>query len=262
MAYRLLPFRRRVVMDNLRLVFSEHVTPDGLERLAQHFYGHLLRSVSENITLGFSTDRRLKDSVRIEGHEKVAQAARAGKGVLLMTGHFGNWEIAPVGGLMHFEEFKGKFHVVRRRLVNKLVERVVFNRFYRAGLNVIPKKNSLQQVLAALARNEVVVFIMDQYARPGRDGVLVDFFRRPAGTFKSLAVIARTTGAPVLPMMCFRDEDGSHVMRFYDSLRWIEDGDADREIALNTRVYNEALERMVLEHPEQWWWVHKRWKKK
>ena len=260
LAYCLVPIRRKTVLENMRLVFGPEASEASIRALAQRFYGHLGRCIYENFSIGFTTDRRLKDSVRLEGHEKVIEAAKLGQGVLLFTGHFGNWEIAPVGGLMHFSQFKGKFHVVRRRLVNKFVERMVFSRFYNAGLNVIPKKDSIDLVLEALERNEVVTFIMDQHAKPGKDGLVVNFFGQPAGTFKSLAVIARSTGAPVLPMMCYRDTDGTHVMRFEDPLPWLERDDPDAELHDNTRAYNAALERMVLAHPEQWWWVHKRWK--
>ncbi|MGH7197147.1 MAG: lysophospholipid acyltransferase family protein [Candidatus Omnitrophota bacterium] len=260
--YHCVPVRRKVVLENLRLVFADHLSPEAITGLAQCFYGHLLKVVLENLTTGWMSTEAVRKRVRVIGAETVIKAAEANKGVLLLAGHFGNWELAAIGAIERFEVFKGRFHAVRKLLANKFVERFFFRRFYEAGLNVIPKKNSLSLVLNALAKNDAVVFIMDQYARPDRDGILVDFFGRPAGTFKSLALIAGQSGAPVIPMASHREPDGTHVMRFGAPIPWIENPDPDMEIFENTRAYNRALEKMVLEHPEQWFWVHRRWKVK
>jgi KDO2-lipid IV(A) lauroyltransferase len=113
--------------------------------------------------------------------------------------------------------------------------------------------------LDRLAAGDIVVFPFDQHA--GRkDGVLAEFFGHPAGTFRSLAVIALATGAPVVPASSWREGAGQHVLRFEDELPPIEHADANQAILLNTRAYNRALERMIVRRPEQWWWVHRRWK--
>ena len=103
------------------------------------------------------------------------------------------------------------------------------------------------------------MFPFDQYAG-GRDGIEVEFFGRPTGTFRSLALIARATGAPVIPAATWREPDGRHVLRFEEPLAAIECEDYDEEIRRNTRSYNAMLERLILRHPEQWWWTHRRWK--
>jgi KDO2-lipid IV(A) lauroyltransferase len=90
--------------------------------------------------------------------------------------------------------------------------------------------------------------------------VEVEFFGEPAGTFRSLAIIAAATGAPVLPAASWREPDGTHVLRFEAALEPIRHEDAREELVRNTRAYNAALERLVVRHPEQWWWVHRRWK--
>ena len=88
----------------------------------------------------------------------------------------------------------------------------------------------------------------------------MDFLGHPAGTFKSLAVLALNTGAPVIPACCWREADGTHVLRFEDPLPLIECDDISEAIRLNTLSYNAALERMLLRHPEQWIWTHRRFK--
>lgn len=262
LTYYLFPLRRQVVLENIDRVFCDRLSASDRKKLAQCFYGHMMLLILENLRSSWMSEGEIKRHVRVEGYETVVKAAEKNKGVLLFTGHFGNWEFTPVGAVLQFDVFKGRFHILRRLLSNKAFEKVLFRRFYKAGLNVIPKKSGLNQVLEALARNDVVVFIMDQYARPDKDGILVDFFGKKAGTYKSLALIARGTGAPVVPVVCYRESFARHVMKFYEPVEWVEDPDPDREIQENTRRYNEALERMVLDHPDQWCWFHRRWKTK
>ena len=110
-----------------------------------------------------------------------------------------------------------------------------------------------------LAAGDIVVFPFDQHAGP-KLGIRVPFFGRPAGTFRALALVAKATGAPVVPGACWREPDGRHVLRFEPALEYLEDPDQTAEVRRNTRAYNAVLERLIVRHPEQWFWVHRRWK--
>ena len=109
------------------------------------------------------------------------------------------------------------------------------------------------------ARATPSCFPFDQHASPP-DGIDVDFFGTPAWTFKSLAIIALATGAPVVPATSWREPDGRHVLRFEEPLPAVETPRRTKPSARTTRAYNAALERLVLRRPEQWYWVHRRWK--
>src|SRR4030095_10840125 len=135
----------------------------------------------------------------------------------------------------------------------------ITRRFQEAGFGVIGKRGSLDRILDLLAAGDVIVFPFDQHAGPP-DGIESEFFGHPAWTFRSLAIIALATGAPVLAATGFRDDDGTHVMRFGEPLPAVEAEDTNEAIRLTTRVYNAALEHLVLARPEQWYWVHRRWK--
>jgi len=258
--YRLLPIRRRVVEANMRQVFGGHLDEEGRRTLAQAFYAHMGRFIVETVTYTLKAPRRISAEARVENLEIPLGASQAGKGLIILTGHFGNWEIACAAGILQFPQYRGKFHFLRRPISTRWVEELVLRRFRRAGLGIIPKKNSLGTILDLLGRNEALVFIMDQHASVPKDGIPVEFFGRPAGTFKSLALIAKASGAPVIPAHGWREADGRHVLRFEEELRWVSHEDPQEEIRLNTRAYNQAIERMVLRHPEQWFWMHKRWK--
>jgi len=257
--WRWLPYRRGVIVDNLRRVYGANVDEAEIERLAQAHYGHLWALVSEMFRYRFLSARRRQALVRVEGVPEFAQAFEAGKGVLIVTGHFGNFEVATVAGLAQFPQVKGRIHFVRRPIKPKWLDALVTRRFRDAGFGVVGKKGSLEQIVTLLERGDAIVFPFDQHARRP-DGIDVEFFGHAAGTFKSLAVIALATGAPVLPAAAWREPDGRHVLRFEAPLPPIHDDDVGAEIRRNTRAYNAALERAVVRHPEQWWWVHRRWK--
>ncbi|MBI4514235.1 MAG: 4'-phosphopantetheinyl transferase superfamily protein [Deltaproteobacteria bacterium] len=259
LTYHALPFRRRVMRDNLRRVFGQELPEGELTQLAQAHCAHLVRFVAEFVGFACLSAAQRAARVRVENKEACLRAQAQGRGVLLLTGHFGNWEIATVGGIANFPEYRGRFHILRRPLWPRALDALVTRRFRQAGLGVLPKKGALEAILDRLGAGDAVAFVMDQHAG-GRDGVAVDFFGHRAWTFRSLAVIALSTGAPVVPVASWREADGRHVLRFEEALPPVQCSDPKQAIYDSTRAYNAALERLVLRHPEQWFWVHRRWK--
>lgn len=261
--YKCIPYRRRIVQDNIDQVFGDALNKKQKIHLAKAFYSHLATSLKEMIQLRFMSDDTLQSRVMVKGYERLLEIAKDNRGVLVLTGHFGSWEFAPIGGIANFKQFQGQFHFIRRTLGNKTLERLLFRRYYRAGLQVIPKKNSLQQVCDALEKNHAVVFVLDQHASlANRDGIAAEFFGKKAGTYRSLASLSRHTGIPVVPAASYRLDDGRHVLEFFDPIPWQDHGSTQASLYQNTLAYNQALERIILAHPEQWLWLHKRWKLK
>ena len=257
--FRLLPFRRGIVLDNLRRVFGPAVPPAEIDRLAQAHYAHLWRLGVEFFKFRWLSAARKRSLVRVDNLEAFVRAFEANKGVLILTGHFGNWEVATVAGIQSYPQVHGRFHFVRRPIKPRWLDDLVTRRFARAGFGVVGKRGSLDRIVALLEAGDVIVFPFDQHAhRP--DGIDVEFFGHPTGTFKSLAIIALATGSPVLPAASWREADGRHVLRFEDPVPIVDDPDTNEAIRRTTRAFNAALERLVLRHPEQWYWVHRRWK--
>jgi phosphopantetheine--protein transferase-like protein len=256
---RLLPLRGAVVMGNLQRVYGERVDGTEIARLAAAHYGHLWRLLGEFVRFRWLSPARKMALVRVEGIANFIAARDQGKGILILTGHFGNWEVSTTAGIALFPELRGRFHFVRRPIKPAWLDRLVTRRFEQAGFGVFSKRDSLDALLGCLARGDAVVLPFDQHAGPP-DGIAVDFLGHPAWTFKSLAIIALSTGAPVLPASSWREADGRHVLRFEAPLSPIEHENTSEAIRLNTRAYNQALERLVVRHPEQWYWVHRRWK--
>ena len=259
MFYHLFPYRRKLVMENFRRVFGDTLPEEEILRLAQAYYAHYLRFIIEFIRLPLMSARKKKAFIRVENIESPLGVYDKGKGLIMLTGHFGNWEVSTVAGIAQYPQFKGLFHFVRRPLKPEWLNRWITRRFHRAGFGTLAKRGSLDEVLNLLEKGLAIVYVFDQFAVK-KEGVVVDFFGHPASTFKSPALLALSTGAPVIPSCSWREPDGTHVLRFEDPLPLIHCEDAGEAIRQNTRAYNAALERMMLRHPELWIWMHRRWK--
>ena len=144
--YYLLPIRRGVVLENMRQVFGDSLDEAEIRRLARCFYTHFLRAIVENLSMFWTSDRGLAARVEVQGEEHLFRAGEQGKGILLLTGHFGNWEQASIGAMLQFDEFRNRFHAVRKSLSAGL-EQLIFRRFRSAGLRVILRFDALGQVL-------------------------------------------------------------------------------------------------------------------
>lgn len=257
--YKFLPYRRAVILENLNRVYGGNVPQEQIVALAQAHYGHLLSLFRELIVFRFLSEARKKSMVRVEGVPDMIEAFEAGRGILILTGHFGNFEVSTVAGIEHFPQVKGRIHFLRRPIKPKWLSDMLTRRFNQAGFGVVGRRGSLEEIVSTIEKGDAIVFPFDQFARKP-EGIAVEFFGHAAGTYKSMAVIALATGAPVMPAASWREPDGTHVLKFWPALPPILDGDVGVEISRNTRAYNAALELAIVRHPEQWWWVHRRWK--
>jgi KDO2-lipid IV(A) lauroyltransferase len=257
--HRFLPYRRGVIVENIKRAYGARISEQQVERLAQSHYTHLFKLFSELVSFRFISLEERAKRVRVEGVPELTEAFSAGKGIIVLTGHFGNFEVSTVSGIEHFPQVKGRIHFLRRPIKPKWLSDFLTRRFNQAGFGVIGRRGSLDEIVTILEKGDAIVFPFDQYARRP-EGIEVPFFDVPAGTHKSMAVIAMATGSPVMPAASWREPDGTHVLKFWPPLAPIEYDDVGQEIRLNTAQYNEALAQRVLAHPEQWWWVHRRWK--
>jgi KDO2-lipid IV(A) lauroyltransferase len=253
-AYWLLPGRRRVALDNLALVFGDALPPAARAALARRCFQHLGITVVECCRLFFGSARGLLSRVRARGAEHLEHALARGRGVFFVTAHFGNWELlAATHGLAGLG-----LNVVVRPLDNPYLDALLGRARERSGLRAISKREAVAGVRAALARRECIGILLDQDA--GREGVFVPFLGRAASTSRSLAVLALKTRAPVVPAFIHRLPGGDHELVLEPEIPLVVTGDLDHDIAANTARFTAAIERQVRAHPEQWFWVHRRWK--
>ena len=258
-AYAWLPLRQDIVLSNLQLAFAGGLTEAEIQQLARAFYAHFVRSLGEFFTLALTPAATRAKLVRIENPEIFFKALEGRRGLLLLGGHTGSWSVTLPAAILQYPDLRNRISIVLRPFRPAWLQRIFWASFRRAGINVLAKRRSMTTILQRLAANQVVGFVMDQHAAP-REGVRVNFFGRPAWTFRSLAVVARRSGAAVVPVAIWRERDGQHVFRLQEPLPPIVTAAYDDDIRANTQMYNDALERIIRRHPEQWIWNHRRWK--
>lgn len=197
--------------------------------------------------------------VTVEGEHIVRDAFAQGKGLLILTAHFGNFEL-----LGTFFAARGyQVNLVTRKLRNGVLDR--FWADQRRGLNIraIFKDQSLKEVIGRLRRNEAMGYVLDQNMGPGQ-GVFVDFFGRPACTLGVVAVLAKRFGSPVVPVFITRDpaDPTRHRIVFEPPVPFESKAEdkSEAEIVENTQRYTAIIERHVRDRPDHWIWIHKRWK--
>lgn len=258
--YKYLPFRKKIVLQNMRIVFENILSEDEIHKLALSFYSHIFTSLKENIQLRFMRREEIKKRAIVLGEDYLMELIpNKIKGAFVITGHFGNWEFAPIAGVYNFKRWTQHFYFVRKMQSIKFLEKLLFKTYYDAGLGVIPKKNSLSQIYHVLEQHQIVVMVMDQHAK-GKEAIATEFFGKKTGTIRSVAMITQHTGVPVVPARSYRGKDGIHVLEFLQPLQWIASDNPKEELYLNTRNYNRVLENLILEYPDQWLWMYKRWK--
>jgi KDO2-lipid IV(A) lauroyltransferase len=188
--------------------------------------------------------------IRCEGAEHFETALRAGRGVLFATAHLGNWELSAFAHAL----LTGPMNVVVRPLDNPLIDRMVERRRGLSGNRLISKRDIARPILKALAANQAVGILIDQNSMP-EAGVFVDFFGVPACTGSGFAKLAARSGAAVIPGFAFWSaKERLYVLRFYPPVPMT--GHAAHDTAALQRV----LEEIVRAHPDQWLWIHRRWK--
>lgn len=247
----LLPRRRHLTLDNLRRGFGGQRSPAELRHLGRRSFQHVGMNLVEACRYFLRPTDVMLSRVRIEGGEHLRRAAAQGRGVLVLTAHYGNWELlAAAHGLSGLP-----LSFVIRPLAHPLLDDLAARFRRRSGAELIIKRQAVRDVLQALRRQRMVGILLDQNATRS-EGVFVPFFGVPASTSKGLAVIALRTGAPVVPVFLRREPDGRHCMEIGAPLPTPPDGDA----ATYTATFNRVIEAAIRRAPEQWLWMHARWR--
>jgi KDO2-lipid IV(A) lauroyltransferase len=253
-AWLLMPRRRRIALDNLRQAFPG-LTEEERRRIARRSCQHLgLLFVELCAVLAHPLEQAL-DRVRLEGREHLDAAMRAYGRALLLTAHLGNWELLPAASRLTSYEVAVVARPLDASWLNRLAERLR----RKAGVELIDKRRALRPVLGALARGRLVGILLDQNATR-REGVFVPFFGRPASTSRSIAVLALRARAPVVPIFARREPDGTHRVIIRPALEPPAEATPDGAVAELTAQCTAAIEAAIRETPEQWLWMHSRWR--
>lgn len=246
---RILPRLRRAGLRNLELTFPA-MDARQRRRLIDGVFRNIGRLLVVFARFSEINSSNISQWIRYEGYEHFEAARARGKGVLFATAHLGNWELSAFAHAL----LSAPMHVVVRPLDNRRIDALVERRRMLSGNRLIEKKDFARSILQALRQNEAVGILVDQNASLD-NGVFVDFFGIPACSGVGFARIAAHSGAAVIPgFAVWSETESRYILKFYPPVEIT--GDAEQD----TRRIQKRLEAAIREYPDQWLWIHRRWK--
>ncbi len=255
LSFYVIGIRKKIVFQNLKRAFETEKSDRELKDIARGTYRNFGRTLIEFLRLPYMGKDEINRSVRFINFEKAKEAASLKRGVILVLGHFGNWEMtgAAICNLGY------RLSALTAPMKNELVERIVVHHREAVGLKVIPRgSSSVKEVFKALRRGEFVGFLSDQDAGP--DGVFVNFFDKCASAPPGPAAIALKRNIPLVLCFPIRQKGGRHRVIVEGPIYPSEFAGSKHGIRELTQKYTSVLEEYIRKYPDHWLWMHRRWK--
>ena len=244
---------RKDAVEALRRSFPEKTDAERKAILSQ-MYRNLGMNTVEEFRMASVSNAYLEENILWENEVHAREALARGKGMLVLTAHVGNFDllctIAP--------KFNYPTTIITKIIKNDAINKLWMDARSRFGLKFVPAHNSYRQCLAALRKNEIVGFILDQNMI-NTEGIFVDFFGKPACTSPGLAYMAAQSGATVVPVFMIRAEHGRHRVLIMPPIPPPPDRKPET-IKEFTQLYTKVIEEVIRQYPDQWIWVHRRWR--
>ena len=246
---------RRIVRRNLRFAYPDW-SREKVEYISRRVFQNLGISFLEFFQVDSMSREQLLGRVRVVGLENLQNALKSKTGLILVSAHLGSWETGMLFVCCHIRKpLLGVVKKVRFAPLNRWVQRLRS----RFGIEIVEKKGAMPEMRRMLRRGGVIGLLVDQSRRS--EGVEVNFFGHKVTTTPAAAFLAIRCKSPVLPLFCVRDDSGRPTVVVQSPLEMKRTGDLRSDVQANTQIITDIVEKAVRQYPDQWFWVHKRWKK-
>lgn len=246
--------RREVATSNLRRAFGPSASNEEIEGIGRKVFSNLAVMFFEFLRLPWLDEKSLDALVEFEGLIHLDEALKKGRGVIMCTAHYGNWELLGFS----FGQKGYPLDVVVREVDNPKFEEFISWVRTRSGNRIIYKQKAMRKLLTRLKENAIVTILLDQNVTH-REGFFVDFFGTPACTNKGPALLALASGAAIVPAFIRRTSKG-HRLEVFEEIKYEQTGDRERDAEELTKRCTKFIEDRIRIHPDEWFWVHRRWK--
>ncbi|MBM3211639.1 lysophospholipid acyltransferase family protein [Candidatus Poribacteria bacterium] len=250
------PKEKAKALENLSIAFGSEKSNDEILRICRDCFRNLGKGMMEVLQFPRLNKGNLSNLVIFEGKHNLDDALKLGKGVIILTAHFNNWELLAASLSLSGYPVNAIIRTIRSPYIEKLVTR---NR-QLMGIRCISRGASIKEALKCLRRNELLVILSDIDTKV--DGVFVDFFGRLAFTPLGPVSISMKTGAVIIPTFIIRQEDNSHRIVIERPLELLNTGVSEEDKIVNTGRFTKIIESYIRKNPEQWIWNHQRWRTK
>jgi Kdo2-lipid IVA lauroyltransferase/acyltransferase len=250
----IIPIRKKVVFNNLKIAFPENDFSTS-KKLAYKIYLSFAITIVEILYFPYLKKEELLNAVKCSNPELIVKKFKEGRGVILLSSHYGNWEFLAISVAMQIQL---PFSVVVKPLRNPLVYEWMNNTRTKFGNEVVPLGISIRRTYQTLKEKKIVAMVADQ--RGPAEGVRVDFFNNKVSVYTGPAALAIKTGAPLICGIAVRENDYNYKVVLVEiSQQNLPDNEEEKIMEISRR-YTSYLEKVIRENPEQWLWMHNRWK--
>lgn len=250
----ILRIRRKDSIKNVQRAFPDMPYSDA-KKIARKSLFHMGLTLVEFFSMPFLWGKEFREIYEVEGEEHLKAALKEGKGVFGLSLHLGNGDM----GAAALASWGYPVKIISKIFKTKWLNDLWFSARKSKGLGFIPPRKSSYEILKSLKKNEVVIFVLDQYTGPP-NGILTKFFDIETGTAMGLALFAQRSGAPVLPIYTYRIGPKKHKIVIMEPIPFESQDTKEESLRFMTQKYTGYIEEAIRRNPEQWMWVHRRWK--
>ncbi|MCK5268609.1 MAG: lysophospholipid acyltransferase family protein [Spirochaetes bacterium] len=247
---------RRTTINGLNTAYGQTMSVKEKKKLSRRVFKNVGKTIFEFIQFPKLTKEKMLKLVKFENIEAMDRALEKGRGVIGITGHIGNFEMLAAS----FALTGRPLHAIIRPLDNKLLDVHLNKNMEDKGVHPVPRGTALKLGLKALKKGAVLAFVMDQNA--AMHGIFVPFFGKLASTVQGPAILASHYKSPVVFCYAVRNKNNTHTMVFHDEMELEQGKDKEETIYLNTKKFTKEIEKVIAKYPDQWWWLHPRWRKR
>jgi Kdo2-lipid IVA lauroyltransferase/acyltransferase len=248
---------RTNMIHHLTLAFGSEKTEDEILKIARDVPRHFAVAVVDTVRIPNIIREGFDRYVKAENLHILDTAMKTGKGAVILTGHFGNWEL--MGAYMAQQKYP--IRVVGAPLKNPLLDKLLVNMRNNAGYRSVHRGRSAKAFLRILKQGGFLGILIDQDIKK-INGVFVDFFGKKAYTPTGPVMFALRFGIPIIPMFIHLEKDLTYHIQCFDPIRITNTGNPENDIKINTQMCSDVYEAVIRRHPEQWAWIHRRWNQK
>lgn len=245
---------RAIAIANLKSAFGKERGEEELAKVAKGVFENLSKNAVELVNFPKINKANLNRFVRIENIDIVDTALKAGKGVILLTGHFGNWELLALA--FRLKGYEGA--VIGRRIYFDKYDKYLNGLRQFHDVNIIYRDESPKKIIRALRENKIIGILADQDV-DSVDGVFANFFGQAAYTPSGPVLLAKASGAALIPAFAIR-KNGRHTIMVEKPVELVDTGDKEADLVRNTEKWSNILESYIRRYPDHWVWMHRRWK--
>lgn len=244
---------RKIAHVNLNLAYEDRISENEKIKIIKKCYKNLLFNLADFVENQGSSKKDILNKVTFENEQILINALSENKKIIIVTAHYGNWELLPLCIAAKFSPFT----IVGRDLDSKVMNTILSKNREQFDINLLSKTGAMRGMIKALNKNRPVGLLVDQNTS-NKDGIIIDFFGKKARHTTSVSILAKKFDAVVIPTFISNNDNGKYTVKFYDDIN-IDNTETDY-IKKSVQAQANITQKIIKEKPEEWFWLHKRWK--